>query len=628
VPAVATYSPTGNSYVDGLLTGTKWAVSSLTYSFPTDASFYGSSYAGAEPMNNFKAFTSVQQGAVRTILHSYESVANLSFTQVSESSTQHGDLRYAGSDAPSTAWAYYPSTNDAGGDAWFNNSNHFYDNPVKGNYAYLTMLHETGHALGLKHPHEVKGSFGALPVEHDSLEYSVMSYRSYVGASTTTGYTNDPTSYPQSLMMDDIAALQAMYGANYTTNSGDTVYKWSSMTGEMFINGVGQGAPAGNKIFLTIWDGGGHDTYDFSNYGTDLRVDLQPGAWTTVSTAQLADLDAYFAPGAHLAAGNIANALLYNDNPASLIEDVVGGWGNDVITGNIADNVFTGAHGNDALDGGAGTNTAVYSGLFAEYQQIQNADGSWTLTDLRSGSPDGTDTLAHIQLLHFADGIFTLGTTPAVVNHAPTITSGAQVASAVEWADRSANELANTPHTAAGTITYADADASDTHTASFMPQSSGYLGTFSLAALNDAGDSLDWSFSVADNTIDSLPAGQTLTQLYDVIIDDGHGSMTVETVTVTITGASDGKSAGNNGGKKAHAPGVADDFGRWDGSDLNDHGHSARLDMSNDGAPAPLLWDGAAAVTQPSDHAFTAGPDFAALLQDVRYLHASDLLLV
>ena len=65
---------------------------------------------------------------------------------------------------------------------WFNNSSHSFDNPIKGDYAYFAMLHETGHAIGLKHTHEVMGSFGTEPLDHDSIEYSVMSYRSYVGA--------------------------------------------------------------------------------------------------------------------------------------------------------------------------------------------------------------------------------------------------------------------------------------------------------------------------------------------------------------------------------------------------------------------------------------------------------------
>ena len=69
-----------------------------------------------------------------------------------------------------------------------------------------------------------------------------MSYRSYVGDPLTGGgYALELTSYPQTLMMYDIAALQFMYGANYTTNAGNTVYVWSPTTGEEFVNGVGQG---------------------------------------------------------------------------------------------------------------------------------------------------------------------------------------------------------------------------------------------------------------------------------------------------------------------------------------------------------------------------------------------------
>src|SRR3712207_3786784 len=138
-----------------------------------------------------------------------------------------------------------------------------------------------------------------MPAAHDSLEYTVMSYRSYVGASTTSGYVNGDWDYPQSLMMDDIRAIQAMYGANYGTNDDNTTYSWSATTGEMFIadgDGApseGQGRPGANRIFLTVWDGGGIDTYDFSNYATNLKVDLQPGAWTTTSAAQLARLDYY-----------------------------------------------------------------------------------------------------------------------------------------------------------------------------------------------------------------------------------------------------------------------------------------------------------------------------------------------
>ena len=382
MPAVSSVTPSGISYVDYVDSGTMWGVNFFTYSFPTSSSYYtgfnGGPYGSGEQSTGFQAFNSVQQAATASILNMYSAVANVTFTQIAETSTQSADLRYAESNQPSTAWGYYPSVSPEGGDAWFNSSSGWYDNPVLGNYAWLTITHETGHLLGLKHPQDVSGSFGAVPVSANSLEYSVMSYRSYIGASTTQGLTNATWSFPQTLMLYDIAALQYMYGANYNTNNGDSVYKWNPNTGQETINGVAQTAPGGNTIFMTVWDGGGNDTYDFSNYTTNLSVNLQPGNWTTASSVQLANLG-----NGHTAIGNIANAYLYNNNPASLIENAIGGSGNDTITGNTANNKLTGGAGNDTLDGVSGTDTAIYSGSSTSYQVTQNSDGSWTVTDLR-----------------------------------------------------------------------------------------------------------------------------------------------------------------------------------------------------------------------------------------------------
>ena len=87
-----------------------------------------------------------------------------------------------------------------------------------------------------------------------SLEYSVMSYHSYAGQ-TGEGYVNETFGYPQTYMIDDVAALQAMYGADYTVRGGNTVYSWSPTTGETFVDGIGHGAPgngaggSANRIF-------------------------------------------------------------------------------------------------------------------------------------------------------------------------------------------------------------------------------------------------------------------------------------------------------------------------------------------------------------------------------------------
>lgn len=158
-------------------------------------------------------------------------------------------------------------------------------------------------------------------------------------------------------MMNDIAALQYMYGADYGTNRGNTRYTWSPTTGQMFVDGIGQFTPYRNYIYMTVWDGGGTDTYDFSNYTGGVNVDLRPGFHSVTSTSQLANVDGN--DGNQVARGNIFNALVANGDLRSVIENVLGSSGNDTLGGNGITNILNGGLGADRMEGRAGDNFYV-----------------------------------------------------------------------------------------------------------------------------------------------------------------------------------------------------------------------------------------------------------------------------
>ncbi len=354
-----------NQDIDGLLSGSAWRIPSsdsmVTYSFPNAASDYGKSYSEAN--RGFEAFTAAQQTAMRSILASVEAVTHIRFRDLTGTTSDGRALmRFAESDKTPEAWSYYPSERDNGGDAWFNNSADLFERPDIGTYAHTTFMHEVGHTLGLKHSFETAG-FG--PVPRDSLEYTVMSYSSFEGA---RDWLSAPSDYPQTLMMYDIAALQRMYGADFGTNAGGTTYRWDWTSGALSTTDAGRApvvfdAPDTNTVFMTVWDGGGTDTYDFSDWRSGLRIDLRPGEWVSELGADrphTANLNGKTAGSTPVwADGIVANALsvrtydaagdVTSEDVRSFIENARGGSGADVLVANRATNVLTGGLGQDTF---------------------------------------------------------------------------------------------------------------------------------------------------------------------------------------------------------------------------------------------------------------------------------------
>ena len=380
---------------------------SLTYSFP---SAVPGDYDNGE-ISGFETFTEAQRTAARKALELFAGYARLTFTEATDGA---GLIRFGSAEMPGRGgYAYYPSFSyyyggnpqlitsvlpqPRGGDIWLAAGDVNRDQTA-GGYGYLTMMHELGHALGLKH------SFGGptvLPAQEESHRYSIMSYTpaSNMGISVVTGNSTQyqvsiETVYPRTPMLYDIAAIQYLYGANTATRSGYDTYRWEA--GEAFLE--------------TIWDGGGTDTIDLSNQTLGNIVDLRAGHFSSIGLRLTQAERRLGIPDWAVAAPD--NSYDGRDNLAIAqgvtIENAVGGAGNDTIIGNDAANILsggsgddeiTGGAGNDTIDGGAGTDTLVLSGEAAAVRVLRLASGRY-----RVSGPDGLDTLSGIEQLRFASG--------------------------------------------------------------------------------------------------------------------------------------------------------------------------------------------------------------------------------
>lgn len=331
-----TVTSSGVSAVDGLLYGTKWSTPTLTYSFPDAVGDLGDY---ADPLNPtyFGALDANQQASVEAALAQWARVSGLTFTEAANDAD--ADLRFYHYTDPGNLTmrvAGFPGNTPESGDVQFGNAFTGSSWP-QGEYNYFTILHEIGHALGLKHPHGNDNGFPIADSATDGVENSVMSYRSYLGG-PIEAYGLAAGSYPTGPMAFDIAAIQHLYGANWTYFAGDTTYTFD---------------PTASVAFVTLWDGGGQDTYNFASYTANLKIDLRPGAWSDLG-GQYAVLDSVTPVRAQ---GNIRNPDLYNGDLRSLIENAISGPGSDSLSGNEGANRLSSGAGNDTLQGFAGADT-------------------------------------------------------------------------------------------------------------------------------------------------------------------------------------------------------------------------------------------------------------------------------
>ena len=167
-----------------------------------------------------------------------------------------------------------------------------------------------------------------------------MTYASYLGSPTVTATEARVGSSPQSFMMYDIAALQALYGANFSKPARPRVYRWDAVTGQETINGVvapNTGATATNKIFSTVWTQGARAHLRPEQLRARTRSPTCGRATGELSQAQLADLNSDADAGTPPSSpGQRLQRPALQGRPHSAVANMTTGSGNDTLIGNAA----------------------------------------------------------------------------------------------------------------------------------------------------------------------------------------------------------------------------------------------------------------------------------------------------
>ena len=393
----------------------------LSYSFVTQAP------AGGVGAVGFRAFSAAEQQTVRDILAKTSALAGITFVELTESGAVTGQMRFGVSQQAATKGvSWLPNQSGAGalaGDVWMDVESMVALSP--GSEGHAALLHEIGHALGLRHPRNVDAG-DAWPVQlRESDDRSALTVMS-AAASPDGLFRAEWGSL-------DVLALRYLYGTRMA-NLGDTRHVL--------------GARAGSAQ-TTLIDDGGNDTLDASAVPIGVSLDLTSGRLSS----------------AGLSAAGVAGVDNLVIGATSLIEAAIGSAFDDVLLGNALDNHLTGGTGNDWLDGGPGLDTAVFSGRRSDYE-VSNSYGNAYVKG-RDGVA-GLDTLVGIERLQFADQVVTLSATVLAGDLSFSVDEDASVSvmlptpsdvarSAVSYRIVGAPRHGNATLTAEGALTYAPA---------------------------------------------------------------------------------------------------------------------------------------------------------------------------
>lgn len=380
-----------------LLQQTSWAGFELsnqpmfiTFSFPkvSPASNADPGAMGAAA-STFQAFDATDQALARQALQEWADACGLVLLEVKPT---QGDINFGWYDFSTSP---YPTDGGIGfnpGGNWDNLSYPYFidhrqfndlggniminlDFAVGGSPGYGLLLHEIGHALGLKHPFELRAAPHDVTLDPllDNTGNTVMSY---TGPAPTT------------LGQFDKDAAAFLYGAADSDPVAGVDYTWDSTTSTLTQTGDNTAEILiGVSVLDSIDGGGGND----SIFGLDMNDTLNGGSGNDGIFGGSGN-DSILGGGDNDTVGGGTGNDSVNGQAGN---DVLwAGDGNDTMNGAADNDWMSGGNGNDKLDGGDGGDT-VYGDA-----GVDNIDGG-TGNDFLSGGSEndkliggaGTDSL-------------------------------------------------------------------------------------------------------------------------------------------------------------------------------------------------------------------------------------------
>ena len=205
----------GDKFVDALLTTpmpswnqyyTKQG-NTITYSFNSPTTL-------PDSLSNVRNMDTTQQANTRIALQEASAVTGIVFTEVANANSADivfGNANLQSGVAGVTYWQWQGSISNANLDTYVYIDNDSYRNLASGTQYYEVLLHEIGHALGLKHPFETPTT---LPTEYDNTNYTLMSY-------TDIGIHSN-------YQVLDTLALQYLYGTDGLAGAQGLASAWSA----------------------------------------------------------------------------------------------------------------------------------------------------------------------------------------------------------------------------------------------------------------------------------------------------------------------------------------------------------------------------------------------------------------